>query len=99
MKMSTHQDNTRGVQVTDLPGKIEEIRNDLDSVEIDIRYRGDSNCMQGIVLDNVVIPGIIKAVNCHDRLLDSLRNLLTNFVFTHSRVSHQAITRQQTLKG
>ena len=72
MKMSTHQDNTRGVQVTDLPEAIEDLKNTLDGVEIDIRYRGDSTCMQGIVLDNVVIPGIIKAVNCHDDMVDAL---------------------------
>jgi hypothetical protein len=45
----------------------------LRSLDIEIRYTGDSSVCRAITLDNTIIPEIIRRVNSHEDMLAALQ--------------------------
>ncbi len=71
MKIACSTDYNRRLIVSDLPPTIDGLRNDLESLEITIQYTDPNPCGNGakaIVLDNVIIPAIVKALNSKPRV-------------------------------
>ena len=61
----------RRLLFTDCPASIEGVSGLPDQIEIELHYTDrfkNGGCTNGIVLDNVIIPTIVKACNEHEDL-------------------------------
>lgn len=70
MKCTTSERHNRFLIVSDLPPKIDGLRNDIESLEIEVRYvnsiYSSGSASKAIVLDHVIVPAILKALNEHE---------------------------------
>ncbi len=62
----------RRLKFTDLPDTVEDLAG-LPELEVDIRYTGESSGRKAIVLDNAIIPELVRRVNGFEALLTACR--------------------------
>jgi hypothetical protein len=84
MRIKASEEWNRKLVVTDIPAD-PEFTKAIKTLDIVVTYDNDNktnpcgNGAKACVLDGKVIPQIVKAVNCHDELVQSLKEMVDMF--------------------